>query len=251
MNIKRLLPLVFALAVSAFVSPSFAKAPSAQPNAKSPAPKTEKLLPFMELYTSQACPRCPKGNENFSNFAAKTDVVAITFPVDYWDFMGWHDTYAQKGFTKRQEVLNASLGRRGPYTPQVIFNGKEHCSAINDKTMSRKLEATSQKQTELSVAYDGRDLSIANNATALDIWLIEFEPGETFATPKSGQNANKTMVYHNRAKQISLAGQVSESGTYHVPCPSHCAIIFEEPDHGAVLGAITFPKTPALNTALN
>lgn len=243
MNIKRFLPLVLTLVATTFANTSFAKAPAEQSNDKTLSQNSETLLPFMELYTSQACPRCPKGNENFSSFAAKTNVVAITFPVDYWDFMGWHDTYAQEGFTKRQEVLNASLGRRGPYTPQVIFNGKEHCSAINDKTMSRKLEATSQKSNDLSISYDGSNLSVAKNAAPLDVWLIEFEPGETFATPKSGQNANKTMVYHNRAKQISLAGQIGAlGGTYHVPCPSNCAIVFEEPNHGAVIGAITYPK---------
>ena len=67
----------------------------------------------MELYTSQSCSMCPKANEQFADFAETHDVIALTFPVDYWDYLGWRDTFAKPAFSDRQRNYNAAMGRRG------------------------------------------------------------------------------------------------------------------------------------------
>jgi hypothetical protein len=53
----------------------------------------------VELFTAQGCSSCIKANELVSELSERPDVLALTFAVDYWDYMGWPDTFAQPAFT--------------------------------------------------------------------------------------------------------------------------------------------------------
>ena len=58
----------------------------------------------VELFTSQGCSSCPPADEILGELSKRQDVVALTFPVDYWDYLGWKDTLAHHVFTKRQKA---------------------------------------------------------------------------------------------------------------------------------------------------
>ncbi len=58
----------------------------------------------VELFTSQGCSSCPPADRLLTQLAAKSDTVALTFPIDYWDFIGWKDTLAAPEFTARQQA---------------------------------------------------------------------------------------------------------------------------------------------------
>src|SRR5918998_4558273 len=77
----------------------------------------------VELFTSQGCSSCPPADAMLVELAARPDVVALTLPVDYWDYLGWKDTLAQPGFTARQRAYAHLRGDRQVYTPQVVVNG--------------------------------------------------------------------------------------------------------------------------------
>ena len=245
MIIKRLLPLAFSFCLLTATSYSVAEDSSKEKQSFSNVEaQQETLSPFVELYTSQSCPRCPKANERFKEFALEHDIVAISFPVDIWDYMGWKDTFAQKEFSERQKAINTQLGRRGPYTPQAVFNGEKHCSAVKKKPMERRLNDTRNSTGEIKVQYDGNEISITGNDTPIEVWVVDYAPGDTFETPKGGSNSNKTMLYYNRATDLMSAGSVNtEGGTLDAKCKKNCAIVFQEPTHGKVIGAIKFPKT--------
>lgn len=241
-----LFPLILLMASLSSASVAAIEVPVSdlERTAPSPAKSTSTLLPFVELYTSQACPRCPKANQRFTEFANDQSVIAVSFPVDIWDFMGWQDTYAQKSFSDRQKSINTQLGRRGPYTPQAIFNGEKHCSAIKEKSMVRRLKETKNAPDLISVRYDGTTLNVEGNETPLEIWVVNFIPGLTYETPKAGQNSNKTLEYHNRVTQISTPGVISTTGEeIKAGCKGHCAIVFQEPNFGPILGAIRYSET--------
>ena len=59
----------------------------------------------IELYTSQGCSSCPPADELAEKYAQDPDLVVLTLPVTYWDYLGWKDTFAQKKFTSRQYCL--------------------------------------------------------------------------------------------------------------------------------------------------
>lgn len=200
----------------------------------------EARKPLVELYTSQACALCPKANERFTEFAETHDVVALTFPVGYWDYLGWKDTFAQPAFGTRQKTYNEVMGRRGPYTPQVIFHGAEHCPATKEKAMSTMADKAREETVRLDIAvhYDGEEAIFSKPMTSeTDVWIAEFIPGETYTTPKKGANQGVEMVYFNRVVGISHA--LVEPGATHVkaPCLTSCVVILQEKGLGEVLGA--------------
>jgi hypothetical protein len=77
----------------------------------------------VELFKSQGCAYCPRADQWLAAIARAPDVVAVSFPVDYWDYIGWRDTLASPAFTARQKAYAAANGESNVYTPQVIVNG--------------------------------------------------------------------------------------------------------------------------------
>ena len=77
----------------------------------------------VELYQSQGCNSCPPAIANLNALASRPDVLALTFAVDYWDYLGWKDTFAKHKFTERQWQYAHALGHSDVFTPQVVVNG--------------------------------------------------------------------------------------------------------------------------------
>ena len=134
-----------------------------------------------ELYTSEGCDSCPPADKWFSTLSfAQNGVVPLAFHVDYWDYIGWKDRFAQPGFTVRQRALVTQQGSRTVYTPQVMLGGADaratsfssqfgaSVKKINalSAPVKLKLNAESrQNAIDVTVAVDGQsrnaDLYIA------------------------------------------------------------------------------------------
>src|SRR5690242_6940162 len=68
----------------------------------------------VELYTSQGCSDCPRANRLLGQFSREHDLISLTFPVGYWDYLGWADTFAQPDFEDRQRLYTRALHSRAP-----------------------------------------------------------------------------------------------------------------------------------------
>src|SRR4051812_22348452 len=81
----------------------------------------ERRVPLLELYTSEGCDSCPPADKWLSELPGRgfgpDRVVALAYHVDYWDYIGWRDPYAQARFSEGQRFVNARNGDRGIYTP--------------------------------------------------------------------------------------------------------------------------------------
>ena len=77
----------------------------------------------IELFTSQGCSSCPPADKVIGEFSKDPDVIALSMPIDYWDYLGWKDTLADSRFSARQKAYSYVRGDRDVYTPQVIVNG--------------------------------------------------------------------------------------------------------------------------------
>src|SRR3546814_8056233 len=80
----------------------------------------------VELFTSQGCSSCPPAEAYLADLAARKDVIALEYHVDYWDFIGWKDLFAKPEFTARQHSYVEALGGREVYTPQLVIAGATH-----------------------------------------------------------------------------------------------------------------------------
>ena len=80
----------------------------------------------VELFTSQGCSSCPAADKLLGELARDPSVIALSLPIDYWDYLGWKDTLADSRFTARQKAYSRMRGDRDVYTPQAIVNGAAH-----------------------------------------------------------------------------------------------------------------------------
>ena len=81
---------------------------------------------LLELFTSQGCSSCPAADKLLGELAADPSVVALSVPIDYWDYLGWKDTLASPGHSARQRAYAKVRGDREVYTPQIVVNGATH-----------------------------------------------------------------------------------------------------------------------------
>ena len=83
---------IAALAVAA----AMAIATAARPGEPTPV--------VVELFTSQGCSSCPPADQYLAELAGRGDVIALSFHVDYWNYMGWTDPFSRPEYTKRQRL---------------------------------------------------------------------------------------------------------------------------------------------------
>src|SRR6185437_7432351 len=112
----------------------------------------------VELFTSQGCSSCPPANASLAAISNRPDVLALSFGVTYWDYLGWKDTFAKPEFTQRQVSYERGLGHDGPFTPQIVVNGSSDTvgNRIGD---IQRLVAESRLSGPL-IAVDGMTVSI-------------------------------------------------------------------------------------------
>lgn len=127
---------------------------------------------LVELYTSEGCSSCPPADRWLSSFAkpASTQrVVPIAFHVNYWDYIGWKDVYADDRYTERQRSLAKATGARMVYTPQVTLHGRDFRGWRDQRAVSQAIAATNRTPARAQIEITSKstaDGSAAGMASA-------------------------------------------------------------------------------------
>jgi len=215
----------------------------------------------LELFTSQGCSACPKANAELLALSRRPDVIALSYSVDYWDYLGWKDTMARPEFSARQRAYLDQFGLSGPYTPQLVLNGRDECAASRRadlvRAMDRAKGTPAAKRLVVKPLAPTTTSVSTNNATGPStpalrytatlpegskdskVWLAAFEPGEVTLTPRSGLNRNKTMVVANPVMQ--LRPLTAERSTVSFTCPQTACAVMVQDAEGRVLAAGVTP----------
>jgi hypothetical protein len=84
---------------------------------------------LLELYTSEGCSSCPPAESWLSRLKTSPglwrDFVPVAFHLDYWDNLGWRDSWAARAFTDRQRAYAKTWRSDNVYTPGLVLNGRE------------------------------------------------------------------------------------------------------------------------------
>lgn len=203
----------------------------------------------VELYTSQGCHQCPRANRLLGMFAREENVLALTFPVGIWDYLGWRDTFARPEFTARQRAYSETLHVRGRFTPQLVVDGANQISAADWDAARAMIEgaraaAAPANAPEVSIARvrSGRvrvTLGAGQTGANADVWLIAYDPGPLNVAIRGGLNNNRTVAHYNLVRSIEKLGAWNGASVwYERPrCTPNCAVIVQVTSGGPVLSA--------------
>jgi hypothetical protein len=160
----------------------------------------------LELFTSQGCSSCPPADKLIGEYADRDDILALSFNVDYWDYLGWKDTLASPENSDRQRAYASARGDRQVYTPQIVVNGREHVVGSNKSAIEAAIKSASGLPVDINLSETddavtvtiGQDSAIPDRAT---LWLV-FYQSEVSVPIKRGENTGKTVTYHNVVKKV-------------------------------------------------
>ncbi|MCB1390527.1 MAG: DUF1223 domain-containing protein [Rhodobacteraceae bacterium] len=201
-----------------------------------------------ELFTSQGCSSCPPADRLWNELARRDDVLALTLPVDYWDYLGWKDTLASPANTARQRGYARALQARSIYTPQAIINGAIDVVASRRAEVLAALAAarTGPDGIGLDISAGPQALTITANAEPgslpepATVWLVVFTGEETVAIGR-GENAGRTIRYSNVVRAMYALGEL-HVGTQRFAYPRgslpeaadmKCAVMVQPSKHQA------------------
>ena len=125
-----------------------------------------KIVPVVELYTSEGCDSCPPADKWFSALKpASAGVIPLAFHVDYWDYIGWKDAFSQAAFGERQRAGVRRQGGRAAYTPQVVFDGQDlrgwfRSAALEDNLVKARSRLP-RARIDLSVTAGSKSLELS------------------------------------------------------------------------------------------
>src|ERR1700753_861259 len=105
----------------------------------------------IELFTSQGCSSCPPADKVIGELAKDPSVIALSMPIDYWDYLGWKDTLADSRYSARQKAYSRMRGDRDVYTPQGVVNGSAHLIGSDQAGIEAAIDATEKKNGVMSV----------------------------------------------------------------------------------------------------
>ena len=151
----------------------------------------------VELFTSQGCSSCPPADALLTSLAEEGDVIALAYHVDYWDYVGWQDTFGSEDYSDRQRAYAKSWGSSRIYTPQMVVNGKKAVVGSRRSEVHSALDQASMPlDVELTNQGDMLRIAIEPDASLDDavVWLVTYLDRADVAI-ETGDNAGKSMVY--------------------------------------------------------
>lgn len=171
----------------------------------------------VELFTSQGCSYCPPADAYLNELAKQPNVIALAWHVDYWDYIGWKDSFANPAFTERQRAYAHAQKQRMIYTPQLIINGVENMMGkIYDEVSASIRKVTVQKAVmKLSSSRAGAAYTVTLSAShrhgTYDVQLVRVSP-INIVKILGGENAGKTVTYVNIVTDLRSLGSWDGQG---------------------------------------
>lgn len=210
---------------------------------------------LVELYTAQGCAACVGANAALAKVAEQPDVLALTFSVDYWDYLGWSDTFAQPEFTERQKAFVKRFALREPYTPQVVIDGRYQTGGKQAEKIDLLIaRAALAPHGAPDTAFIGaRRVDVGQGLApkgGADVWLAAYDPKPQDVVVKKGDNRGETVTHVNVVRSLTRLGAWRGRPTaYRLPeteAGLSLAVIVQAPRGGRILAVgrkIAVPRT--------
>jgi hypothetical protein len=209
----------------------------------------------VELFTSQGCSSCPNADALLQQLAGRDDVIALSLPVDYWDYLGWKDTLASPKFSERQRAYAQTRGDGAIYTPQVVVNGLVHVNGADEGSIKHTMEKTGKTVATSFVPIrlsESKDRLVVETGPAqpgvpakeATLWLAVISASVTVPIAR-GENQGKTVTYNNVVRELMPIGMWNgkpmtvqlERHSFMRPGADRCAVLLQQGKAGPIVGA--------------
>jgi hypothetical protein len=203
---------------------------------------------LVELFTSQGCSSCPSADAKLSELQKNPDLITLAYHVDYWDYIGWTDTFGGKPNTDWQKAYAQSWGSSMIYTPELVVNGAKGVVGSRDNEVSSALStATLVVPVTLSVDDKVLDITVGPQADGKDamVWLVTFKDHASVAIDR-GENAGHTIDYSQIVTGRQMLGMWDAAAGTHLRLPlseiltggANGAVVVVQTDKGGLPGPI-------------
>lgn len=205
----------------------------------------------VEMFTAQGCAACPPADAIFARYSELPGVIALALHVDYWDYLGWEDSFGSPAFTERQKAYARAAQAKMIYTPQVIIGGVERLQGTQGAEIEAMLrsQAQSPAPVALQARHEGGALTIEAQALGplghpAQVQLVRYLPSERVSI-EDGENAGHDVDYRNIVVDwrsvaswdgqapFQLTTEVSPGISRELPL----VVIVQEEGYGPVLAA--------------
>ena len=223
--------------------------------------QNQKPKTLVELFTSQGCNSCPPANALLKKYIDREDVIALSLPVDYWDYLGWTDTFGKSQFSNRQRRYATKRGDGQVYTPQIVANGVTHAVGSRayavEGAIRKSYASVSRHQIPLDMKLDGNKLIVSattpktsptevpdTTASSPTLWLALTKKKVVTKVPR-GENRGTKITYYNVVKHLKPVGKWNgKSLTIKLP-DNHtmnwksdgCIVFLQDGKAGPIFGA--------------
>ncbi|MCK1744716.1 DUF1223 domain-containing protein [Bradyrhizobium sp. 139] len=169
----------------------------------------------VELFTSQGCSSCPPADKIIGDLSSDPSIIALSMPIDYWDYLGWKDTLADSRFSARQRAYSRMRGDREVYTPQVVVNGSTHVIGSDragiESAIGKTEKGSAVMSVPVSMSLSGKQINVSvaaskeSAASHGEVWICSVAKSVPIAISR-GENRGQQVTYHNVVRNLLKVG---------------------------------------------
>jgi hypothetical protein len=216
---------------------------------------TEPGFVIMELFTSQGCSSCPPADEILGMYALKNDqhIIPLAFHVDYWNRLGWVDSFSNSIYSQRQRNYAELLNTESVYTPQLVINGQKQMVGSNQST----IEAITNEylKGKPAVKINIREINLTKNIVDVDYDVSSLLPNmnihaalvekKIITQIKGGENSGVKLTNYSVVRQFKTRQFINTSGSFTLELPAgnasdnYMVVLFvQDITSGSIKGAV-------------
>jgi hypothetical protein len=218
-----------------------------------PASAQDHAATVVELFTSEGCNSCPPADAFLGDLVKRGDVLALSYHVDYWDYLGWKDSFASKVTTDRQRAYGRSLGSNYVYTPQMVIDGAADAVGSDHDAVAKAIaeHAKSAAHIPLTITEGSNGKIVVNlpgskSKNDAVLWLVRYDAKHSVAIER-GENSGSTLTYYNVVRDIEKLGSWNGQAAKVALDPAalegaeHALVLLQTDGTGPILGYAKLP----------
>ena len=239
--------LIRSIAATAAATAALAGALPLAVQAADPGSAARRGPVVVELFTSQGCSSCPAADKFLGELAGRGDVIALSFHVDYWNYMGWADPFSRADNSARQRAYKHAMGLRYVYTPQMVVDGRTQAVGSERDAVERLIgEAAQRPSLPVVLKQNGNEIEVsvegADDAETAVVWLVVFDRVHKTKIER-GENSGRSILNVHVVQSMTPIGKwtgqpLRISYTTDLMSPQRgAAVLVQKKGTGPILGA--------------